>query len=71
MKERGISEFEVLKTMREPDQTGLTTQPGRKRVRWHKTSRVAIDVVYEEDVDHLRVVTVVKTIKPIARRRRG
>src|SRR5438046_676319 len=71
MESRGISEADVLQTLREPDETGLPTQPGRKRVRWQKTPRVAIDVVYEELADEIAVVTVMDvTPAPIIRRRR-
>src|SRR5207244_3789567 len=34
--------------------TGLTTQPGRERVGWNKTARIAIHVVYERLPDRIR-----------------
>ncbi len=67
---RGISEDDVLQTLRNPKQFGLPTQPGRERVRWNKTARVAIDVVYEIHPDRVFVVTAIKKVRRIVERRR-
>jgi len=59
MKERGITEYEVLKTMRSPQETGLPTQPHRNRVRRYRNSKMAVDVVYEMRPDRVVVITVI------------
>jgi len=69
MKERGISTEDVIATLKDPDETGLPTQPGRKRVRRNKTSGSAIEVAYEEYQDRIRVITVMKQERRIARGR--
>ena len=69
MAERQISEQDVLNTLRDPDEKGLSTQPGRKRVSRNKTARVAIEVVYEELTDRLRVITALKRPRRISGRR--
>jgi hypothetical protein len=60
MQIRDITETDVLQALRRPDKDGLPTQPGRKHVRRNKTARVAIDVVYEELPDRIRVITTFK-----------
>ncbi|MBI1903890.1 MAG: DUF4258 domain-containing protein [Planctomycetia bacterium] len=57
MQIRGISERDVLATIRHPDEIGLPTQPNRERVRKFKKPTKAIDVVYEERDDRIVVVT--------------
>jgi Domain of unknown function (DUF4258) len=69
MSERKVSEQDVLNTLRKPDEEGLSTQPGRKRVSWNKTARVAIEVVYEELTDRLRVITAISRPRRISGRR--
>src|SRR5206468_1359671 len=71
MRQRRVSEAEVLRTLREPDETGLPTQVGRKHVRRYRTDRVAIDVIYQEYSDHLVVVTVIKLTRRTTRGHRG
>jgi hypothetical protein len=68
---RGISENDVLVTLRNPSQTGLPTQPGRERVRRHKTVRVSIDVVYELLADRVLVVTAIKKERRLVERGRN
>ena len=69
MAERKVSEPDVLNTLRNPDETGLHTEPGRKRVSRNKTARIAIEVIYEELKDRLRVITVVSRTRRISGRR--
>jgi hypothetical protein len=69
MKERGISTEEVIATLKNPDETGLPTQAGRKRVRRNKTSGSAIEVAYEEYKDRIRVITVMRAERRIAKGR--
>lgn len=57
MKIRGLTREEVLKTIRDPEKTGLPTQEGRFRFRRFRTNTRAIDVVFEEWVDRIVVVT--------------
>ena len=63
MKMRGITEREVLATIRSPSETGLLTQERRERVRKYKKPfppTKAIDVVYEVHPDRILVVTAFK-----------
>ena len=73
MNSRGISEDEVLATVRNPTQTGLPTEPGTEHVRWQKDRRTFIDVVYAKKADRVGIITVWKTrrssIRPTRRRR--
>jgi hypothetical protein len=68
MKARDVTLVDILKVLREPDKTGLPTQPGRERYRRNKTARVAIDVVFERQADRLSVVTTMKRDRRISRR---
>jgi uncharacterized protein DUF4258 len=70
MQSRGMTKRDLLRTVRNPDVTGLPIQPGRERIRWNKTARVAIDVVYERLEDRLFIVTVIRITRPIIGRRR-
>jgi hypothetical protein len=58
MGERGVSEDEVLEVLRNPDQTGLPTQPNRFRYRKVLGSR-RVDVVFEHDPTQIVVITVI------------
>ncbi len=58
MKERIVSEEEVFEVLRNPDQTGLPTQPNRERYRKLLSDR-SIDVVFERDPTQIVVITVV------------
>jgi hypothetical protein len=66
---RGLSDTDVLDTLRQPDEEGLPTEPGRKRVRRNKTTRMAVDVVYQEIGHHIRVITVIKITRRVRPRR--
>lgn len=58
MGERGVSEDEVVEVLRNPDQTGLPTQPNRFRYRKTLAGR-AVDVVFEHDPTQIVVITVI------------
>ena len=68
MKERGVSDQDVIAALKSPSKTGLPTQPGRERVRWNKTARVAVDVVYERLSDRIRVITTMRGSRRVAGR---
>jgi hypothetical protein len=74
MEVRDVTQEDVLNTLQQPDETGLPTQPGRTRVRWNKSRRVAIDVVYELEPTFIVIITVVpmdrRILRMEARRRR-
>jgi Domain of unknown function (DUF4258) len=58
MRERSVSADEVLEVLRNPDTTGLPTQP--KRFRFRKTlAGRRIDVVFEHDPTQIVVITVI------------
>lgn len=57
MKIRGLTQSEVLETIRNPDATGLPTQTNRFRFRKYRGQKRAVDVVFEEWNDRLVVVT--------------
>lgn len=57
MRQRNIKEGQVLEAIRNPDATGLPTDPGRSRVQKYFPNRRALDVVYEVWDDMLVVVT--------------
>ena len=65
---RDITKDQVLDTMRHPDQTGLPTEQGRHRFRKHKTTRVSIDVVFQEQPAHILVITAIKIDRRIVKR---
>lgn len=56
--ERNVTEDEVLDVLRNPDQTGLPTQPNRFRYRKCLAGRT-VDVVFEHDPTQIVVVTVI------------
>lgn len=56
MNSRGITEDETIEVLKNPDQTGLPTQPNRHRYRKRIGTRT-IDVVFELDVTQVVVVT--------------
>jgi len=60
MKQRQISQADVIRTLKNPDETVPSSHPARTRVRWHKSRRTAIDVVYEILSDRVRVITVIR-----------
>jgi hypothetical protein len=58
MTERSVSEDEVLDVLRNPDQTGLPTLPGRFRFRKNQSTGKWIDVIFEEDPTQIVVYSV-------------
>jgi len=60
MKDRNVSEDEVLDVLRNPTQTGLPTQPNRFRHRKNSGAKSWIDVVFEHDPTQIVVITVVR-----------
>lgn len=60
MKMRSVTLRDVIKTLESPDEYVQSSNRKRKRARWHKTSYVSIDVVYEELSDRIRVITVIR-----------
>ena len=59
MAQRGVTQSQVVHTIKNPDETGLPTQADRERVRKHLSSGLTLDVVYEELEDRIRVITVI------------
>lgn len=57
MYERGISEQDVLKALKNPTQTGLLTVENRTRVRKNRKSNTPIDVVFTSDGEAITVIT--------------
>jgi hypothetical protein len=63
MKERKITETQVLATLRKPDITGLPADPGHLRVRRHYGSHSSVDVVYEEHKARILVVSAIRVTR--------
>lgn len=61
MKQRRITRDDIYRAIDNPDQDGLPTTTGRERVRWQKTERFSIDVVYEIVFDTIRIITTFRT----------
>ncbi len=59
MEQRGVSLEDVLKTLRNGRQVPGKQPRGRIRVKWNKTARLRIDVIFEKLKDRLGVVTVI------------
>ena len=55
MKERGVTETQVISVLKQPTKKGLKTQPNRKR--WRRDN---IDVIFEEWPNQLGIITVFK-----------
>ena len=60
MKERKITQSQVLATLRKPDMTGLQADQGRLRVRRHYGAHTSVDVVYEEHKASILVISVIR-----------
>jgi hypothetical protein len=58
MFERSVTEDDVIEVLRNPDQTGLPTQPSRHRHRKRLAGRL-VDVVFEHDPTQVVVLTVI------------
>jgi hypothetical protein len=70
MKVRDIGLSDILLTLRNPDETDLPTQPGRKRYRRCKHGGgPPVDVVFEEMPDRIRVITVIAKQRRLVDRR--
>lgn len=60
MKQRRVTQVEVIATIRNPTQSGLpVAMPDRRRVRRPRGKSEAVDVVYVEQSDRIVVVTVI------------
>src|SRR5207253_10883396 len=70
MKIRDVSVTDILRTLEHPDEKGLRADFGRERHRWNKTTRSAIDVVFERLADRIRAVTVIAKVRRIIERRK-
>ena len=57
MRIRNLTKEEVLRTIRDPQVTGLPTQKNRQRFRRLRSGKRALDVVFEEHKDRIIVVT--------------
>lgn len=68
MRTRGISEADILRTLERATEELPVNVPNRKKIRWNKTVRFSIDVVYVVIGDHLVVITAIKNQRRIARR---
>ena len=64
MKQRRITEFDVFSAIEHPDEVGLACAPGYARVRWHKTPRTSIDVVYDLRENRVLIISVMKNVIP-------
>jgi Domain of unknown function (DUF4258) len=60
MKQRGISQQDVLNAIEKPTKSVPQTQVGGLRFRWQKTARTFIDVIFEDGKDRVIVITAVK-----------
>lgn len=58
MRERKVSEDDVLEVLRTPDETGLRADPNRQRYRKRLGSR-QVDVVFEQDPTEIVVISVI------------
>jgi hypothetical protein len=67
---RGFDENDVVRTLANPTERGLPTQPGRQRVRRNLNARFACDVVYAESGKKIRVITVIKITRRLIERRK-
>lgn len=63
MEERGVTEAQVLATLKNPDITGLRADPGRWRARRHYGSHTSIDVVYEERPNQILVISTIRVTR--------
>src|SRR5947208_9482901 len=61
MRERGITQDDVVRTLERPDEERLSEkQPGRSEAFWNKTALVQIKVVFEARADRIRVISTSK-----------
>jgi hypothetical protein len=75
MKQRAVSETEVLSAIESPDGNLPSTNRARRRVRKFRQSGGAYDVVYELRQDRIGIITVInvdpKLLSPPSMRRRN
>jgi hypothetical protein len=69
MKERSITEAQVLATLQKPDITGLRADPGRKRLRRHYGLHHSVDVVYEEEASRIVVISAIRVVRKQGRKK--
>jgi hypothetical protein len=63
MRQRGITEADILQTLKNPTRTGLrVSHPDRKRYRKNKSQYKAIDVVFLEKGEFIDVITAYPTM---------
>ena len=67
MSSRGVTEQDLLSTVRNPTETGLPAEPGNDHVRWQKDRRTFIDVIYSKKADRVGIITVWKTKRGLIR----
>jgi hypothetical protein len=60
MKQRGVSEDEVLDVLRNPTQTNLRADANRLHFRKQTGPNSHLDVIFEEDPTQIVVITVVR-----------
>ena len=62
MRQRNVTKEDVYHAIDKPDEVGLPTGPGRQHVRFYKTARIGIDVIYEliPTADTVRIITTYK-----------
>lgn len=73
MKIRSITQPQVLDALSSPTETGLKTQPGRKRVAKRIGPNKSLHVVYYEGTDRVYVITTfpkIETKRPWRTRRK-
>lgn len=63
MKERRVTENQVLATLKSPDISGLPADPGHCRVRRHYGSHTSIDVVYEEQKTRIVAISALRVAR--------
>jgi uncharacterized protein DUF4258 len=68
MKERSVTEAQVVATLQKPDMTGLRADPGRQRVRRHYGRHHSVDVVYEQEPSQIVVILVIRVIRKEGRK---
>ena len=72
MKDRGVTEEDVLSALRNPNETGLKAETGEEHVRWKKDRHTWIDVVYAKNTnpDRIGIITVWKSKRTLIRPKR-
>ncbi|MCI0682773.1 MAG: DUF4258 domain-containing protein [Gemmataceae bacterium] len=69
MKQRGISQDDVINALKNPTEERPSEQmAGRTEVVWNKTAMVRIKVVFEQKADRVRVITAAVSRRPLSGR---